>query len=184
MADFLSLEAAKAHLNEDGNSDIDVELQGFIDASVEVVEDLTGEVLVRREFEQTVHLPVPAAAVWLARVPAAELVSVASADGTATWDVDDLTLTPPGQLIVMAGGLLHGTLRVRYEAGLDEGWPAKRVMAAKMLVLHWWQTQRTSYGGAATSYGGSDGDGPTISPGYAVPRSVSEMLGPRTPNIP
>lgn len=186
MAPLLTVTEAKQHLNATSDS-IDDELQGFIDAATEVVEMLLGEVVVARDFD-VIHLSVPCGVLVLERTPVLELTSVASLAGDTTWSVADLQVDPvSGRVIRVTGPVLRAPLRVQYRAGREDDHPARYVMAAKMLVAHWWATQRTPYGGGGVGqqrYGARDSmDDVAVVGGYAVPRAALELLGPPSPLV-
>lgn len=177
---------AYLHLTDPGG-DRAAELHAFIGAATSVVERyLAGPAVTRTVTEMVV--PVDAhRALPLTYRPFVELTGI-TADGTAV-DVTDVYVTP-GRVLRRRLGLpflpcLPGIpWIVTYRAGLGADAPEAVQQAAKVLIGHWWATQRGSAGrspSANDEYGSTTLG--TVVPGlhYAVPNRALELLAPWAP---
>lgn len=182
---IFSLADAKAHLNLPAASTTnDEELRGWIEACTEVVEELAGRVVARRTVteKRTLHRPVTVLA--LGYTPVVSLTSVVDINGYQTWTVGEFDVDADSGIVevLRAGTPLYGSLRFTYVAGYP-ALPAKLVGAAKSILRHLWETQRSTMGGGQrTRLGGSVEDTVMVA-GYAVPRAASELIGGRAPGF-
>jgi hypothetical protein len=172
-------EEAKRQLDiKPDNTRFDDEIQMWSDAAQEAVEKAKGELVVQRD----VTVEVIAAAgspVILPYIPVVSLTSVASVDGSTTWDVDDLhASTVSGELLALRGNTLKGRLLITYQAGHATP-PASYKPAGLIILQHLWETRRGTQG---VSHGG---DNEVYIPqlGYAIPRRAHELLGLGLPGV-
>ncbi|MFC5996947.1 hypothetical protein ACFQE5_22305 [Pseudonocardia hispaniensis] len=173
---LFTLDEAKAFLNMDvTRTDSDAELQGFIDASGEVLEVLAGEVVASRTVTETVMMGAPTRRVALRRVPVVSLTSIVSLDGIRTWDVADFDVAETGVVTVIGGPWLSGEVRFTLVAGYETP-PARYVKAAQMVLKHLWRSQRSDLGGRR-GFGGDDES--IVVAGYSIPRAAVEIVGPK-----
>jgi len=184
---IVSLADAKQHLNMSATSTKDdEELRGFIEAATEVVEELSGEVVVRRTVIE--RKPLRGGRVALSYTPVVSLTSIAATDGTLTsdqagWDVDPDT----GILTALPGATAwYGDAVFTYIAG-PAIIPARYTRAALMILKHMWESQRSQVGSSRNPIGGQsrggDDDNFVYSLGYAIPRAAAELLPPRISGI-
>jgi hypothetical protein len=117
----------------------------------------------------------------LNRHPVAALTSIASTDGTYTWDPDGWSVDPYTGLVSYASGpALAGAVTIGYQAGYREV-PPNFILAAQIIAAHLWETQRMSH---VANRGASYGDSaPVVRAGYAIPNRALELLGGRPPVI-
>lgn len=178
---IVSLADAKAHLNITSTTH-DEELRGWLEVTTEVVEELAGKVTARRAVSERIEVRCWADTLVLTHRPVLALTSVASIDGTRTWDVDDLDIDPvTGIVRVLSGPSLYGPLLVAYTAG-SAVIPARYTGAAKIVLRHLWESQRAAAGGSKRRPGMVD-DNMMLVAGYAVPRAAAELIGPRGPLV-
>ena len=179
---IVSLADVKQHLNKsiDDTSD-DEELRVVIEAATAAVEDLRGEVVVRRTVAEDLNVAGGAWSVALTHSPVISLTSVASVDGTTMWDVADLHVSRGGIVTATAGSAFYGLVRFTYVAGYQVI-PANFTLAAKIIAAHLWLTQQQP--GLGPSPFGADAE--TLTPvglGYAVPNRAVQLLGSRRPLV-
>ncbi|MGW0599958.1 head-tail connector protein [Streptomyces sp. NPDC002776] len=175
---LLTLAEAKKQLNLTSNTDDD-ELQAYVDAVTEPIEEYIGPVepravLERHDAEAGRRLLV------LRTMPVLSLTSVTPVlAGGASYPVDGLTLDPDtGELRRLDGGVFRGLLDVALQAGRPAVTPTIN-LAARMLVQHLWRTQRPSRGGGLAGGGDDYSVGePIVGYGYAIPNRVLELLAP------
>ena len=106
------------------------------------------------------------------------LTSVASWDGSVTWDVTQMRARPSGLVRVMAGPPVTGLVDVTYNAGLN-AIPARYKRGALVVLQHVWETQR----GQASVMSGVTGPEEFRQPRefYTIPGKAKEWLGPPRP---
>lgn len=175
---IISLADMKNHLNMTSTTD-DEELRGFIEAATAVIEDELGRAAVRRTFteEHTAH-----GEILLNWTPVASLTSVASVDGTTTWDVADLHVSTSGVLTAKATAVaLVGDIETVYVAGPTVT-PANWVKAGQIIVQHLWDTQRGNKGSAHA--GGTETPGAGFTRyGFSIPNRAKELLTGRAVGV-
>src|ERR1700753_2731467 len=110
---LISLADAKKQLNITGD-DNDDELRVFIGSATATVERIRGETVVRRSVTET--LTVIRGQAMVSHLPVVSVDSVASKDGSVTWDVADLDVDDAG-IITSGATPLSGSLTVIYTAG-------------------------------------------------------------------
>lgn len=180
---IVSLADAKAHVNV-VRSATDAELLPILRTATEIIEDLTGEVVVRRTVTETRRLPRPSHLLALWSIPAIALTSVARVDvPTTTWNVADLHLDgPTGVVTVLRGAPLSGHLQIVYTAGRAQ-MPARYTHAARELIAHLWESQQVPLGGRRRGgFGGAEQETVVVA-GRVIPRSVADLLPPRIPGV-
>lgn len=154
----------------------DERIRGFIASATEVVERHTRCATYRRTEIEDHRLTCPSASLILKKSPAISVTSVASVDGSITWDASDLYLSKTSGIVASkSGGWFSGHLEVTYVAG-SLIIPMNYADAAMMIVEHLWQTRRGSKGGPRV--GGMDDTVMVPGMGFAVPRAALELLGP------
>lgn len=193
---LISLADAKQQLNITSTTSDD-ELRIFIEAATAAVERHRNEAIIRRSvveehylddytwgFGQNYGQPaawgVPARKLALDCRPAISLTSIARVDGTMTWDVANLHLSPGGIVDVLFGLPLSGHVTVTYIAGYQTI-PAEFQLATRIIVEHLWQTQRGNKGWPKP--GGMDDSLSTIGLGFAIPNRALELLGTGSPGF-
>lgn len=182
MATFITLADAKAQTNMAGATN-DAELQDFIDAACDEVEQWVGPVATRvitNEFVdlmgRTIFNELTTAGtrqIVLRWRPVQSIQAISSAilSGVTYAPTDFVIDTDTGIVRRADGGTIFGPLLVSYTAGYTTP-PAWARLAAKMIVQHLWRTQR---GGGVRGQG--SGQDQAI-PGYGlmVPPQAAELL--------
>lgn len=175
----ITLDQAKAQLNIAAtDTDHDDELQTYVAAAGDAVRGHTGHTV--ETATTTEYRTVRCADTLVLRTsPVASLTSVASVDGSVTWDVvADLELdSPAGIVTVLSGPLLSGRLKLVYEAGYATV-PESYQLAALIIVQHLYETQRGTQGRRRGSVADEPYD-PRY--GYSIPRRALELLGAPMP---
>ncbi|MET9086162.1 phage head-tail connector protein [Streptomyces sp. NPDC004237] len=179
---IVTLADTKAHLNIPAdNTDDDVELQGFIDAATEPVEEQLGTVVVPRLITNQHDFGTGTTAFLLRQVPVISLTSIISLDGSQSWTVTSPAMHvdgPSGSVTVLSGPPLTGMALVTHQAGLTVIGANVR-LAAKIIIQHLWETQRGVMGVRL----GGDGETYVSGRGFAIPRRAIELLGEQLPGI-
>lgn len=170
---IISLTDAKQQLNMTGTSD-DEELRTFLEAGSLVVARLRGEAIVR---QTVVEEHYARGRVALNCPPVLSLTSVVRVDGTFSWTVSDLHVSPAGVVKPKLGLGLYGDIIFTYVAGYTVV-PADTALAARIIIQHLWETQRGSRG--VPRPGLSDG---VVVAGYAIPNRAVELLGAGTAGV-
>jgi hypothetical protein len=191
-AAILSLAEAREHINfADVDEGVDdEELREFVEAASRVVERHLGQVVARRSFtEQRKIRPSCSAQVILTNTPVFDITTVASVDGSRTWDPDDLDWSPrTGTVTVREGNLFSGRINITYVAG-EQHIPENWAKACGIICGHLWETQRLVtlgrqpsrlWGLAQTS---DEGIMTPRGTGYAIPHRAVELLGARRPLV-
>lgn len=163
----------------------DDDLRQFIAAAGIAVEDHAGTKLVRRTITGERHRRVTGALV-LGRTPLVSLTSVASIDGTTTWQVDDLDVdTETGIVEAVSGPSLRGRLTVTYVTG-RRVIPANYLLATRIITEHLWQTMRPFAGVASLPPGAFEDSLDARSGGlvgFAIPNRALELIGKPGPMV-
>lgn len=174
---IVSLADAKKQLNETDTTDDD-EIRGMITGASLAVERHLGTIVARRSF--TERRTASGGQVLLSNVPVLALASAASADGTTTWDVNDLDVdTTTGLVTAKTGAPLTGDVDFGYTAGLRIV-PDDYQLATNIIIQHLWETQRGRYGAVP---GGSEEPEYMTGRGFAIPRRALELLDSTLPGI-
>jgi hypothetical protein len=168
----LVLADLKTHLNIDlSDTSQDSELQGFLDAAIDVAEGIVGPITVR-SFTET-HYGHAGGPLFLFRTPVESVESVAN--GYGPYSLVGLTAdTSMGAVRSASSYGLRGDVTVTYTAGRATI-PAAVRLAVLIIAAHLWETQR---GAAPLPFGVNDVDAPTPGLGYAIPRRAEELLAP------
>jgi hypothetical protein len=177
---IVSLADAKAQLNMTATAQ-DEELRSYLEATTGVVERHLGQAVVRRTFTEE-HSS--AGSVVLDWPPVVSLTSMALVDGTYTWDVATLHVSPWGVVTSPRGVAPYGRVTVAYTAGMAIV-PQHYALAARIILQHLWETQRGSSGGARPGGLGDTFALKTNSSGmgYAIPNRAVELLGAGLPGL-
>lgn len=178
---IVSLADAKAQLNMDpADTSDDDELRGFVYATTAAVEDYLHEVVVRRTFTDELEL-CRARRFRLWQAPVISLTSVQLWDGSVTWDVSDMRVSPSGLVRVVNGPLVTGLVDVAWLAGYQVV-PYNYRQGALVILAHLWETQR---GGGTVMSGVIGPEERFRQPGeyFTLPNKAKEWLGPPRPVI-
>lgn len=183
---IVSLTDAKQHLNLTTTTH-DEELRGWLDAATAIVESVSGRVAARRTIVERHDVGRPVCELALFGVPAVSVVTIVDLDGLTVYDPAAYDVAPSGVLSARwmsasySGLPLRGRVQVTYVAGPEVVRPGD-VGAAKIIVKHLWDTQRSGVGGSRrTAVGGqvSGDDDMMVVAGYAVPAAAVELIGSR-----
>ena len=176
---IVSLADARAQLNMGASETADDdELRGFIGAATGAVERALGRVVVRRTIVER-HELGRTREVLLRQVPVLSLTSVASADGSTTWNTANLSVdSATGLVKVRSGELLSGDVDFTYQAG-EVVIPEDYRLAALIIVQHLWETQRGTMGVQL----GGDNEPYMAGRGFAIPRRALELLDTQLPGV-
>lgn len=183
---IFSLADAKNHLRKLASGTVDdEELRSVIEATTAAVEDLCGEVIVRREFVE--NRRVESTKVALTHVPVVSLTSIESLDGGESWDVDGWDVaTTTGIITAKSRDAWPGCreVKVTYLAGYQV-LPARYTEAAQIILKHQWSSQHAGGdGGRRSALSHANDDGFVTTPGgYAVPRAAAELVGGAMPGV-
>ena len=185
---LVQLADVKAHLNVDTNTD-DTELQNFITAATEKIQEITGPVLTRTVTEyrnggvgniillqRPVQSITSVSELWGSTVNT--LTEAAFGAGTTnyhyTFDATEFEIERRvGNLpAIFAEG--DDNIKIVYVAGYATI-PAAIRLATLSLIQHWWSTSQLNRNGGRPSLGGTDFPS-AMGGGYAIPNFVREML--------
>lgn len=169
---IVSLRDAKAHLKITDTS-TDEDLRSVIEAATGVIERHLNKAVVRRSFTEESWA---CGYLGLDKLPLVSLTSVASIDGTKTWDVSNLDVDPGGIVTAASGASLSGPVTVTYVAGMAVI-PSHFSLAAKIIIQHLWETQRPSGGTLRPNLPDSMGTVNRSGMGFAIPNRALELLG-------
>jgi hypothetical protein len=159
----------------------DDKLRGYIESVTTAVEDHLHEAIVRRTMSEDIWVDW-ADEVCLGTTPVISLTSVATVDGSATWNVADLDVDRSTGIVA---GLpyarpFNGRIRFVYTAGRLVI-PSNYADATKIVVEHLWHTERPQVrNGAPFSGGGYEDTANTTyvgAFGFAIPNRALELLG-------
>jgi hypothetical protein len=187
---MVSLADAKAQLNMDpADHAFDDELRDFIAAATGAAEAYKHEVIVRRVISDELEFCRYRSGYGygygylqrfrLRSVPVISLTSVASWDGSITWDVTQMRARPSGLVRVMAGPPVTGLADVTYLAGYQQV-PASYKRGTLVIVQHLWETQR-GQGTVASGVIGTEEHWRQAGEFFSVPDKAKELLGPPRP---
>lgn len=183
---IVSLADAKAHLNLPAASTAnDDELRGFVEACTLVVEQISGQAIVRRTVVERRSFPHGSHRFALQRTPVISLTSITDLNGFLSWSPTDFDVDPDTGIVtalLSAGGRpVAGLVQVTYLAGYQII-PATFTRAALMILRHLWESQRASLGGARRTQLGGGGDD-TVMVAGDVRRAAAELIGPTLSGI-
>lgn len=177
LSSIVSLKDMKTHLDIKGTSRDD-ELRWVIEAVTGMFEEHLGMAVVRSTRTEEHRVRSGLVLNW---VPVVDLVSVALVDGTYTWNVADLHVSPSGVVSSPLGVAPYGHVSVVYVAG-PSVIPAKYREAAEYTVQHLWKSKRPERGAGNRNAGLADSMGYQQA-GFALPRYAIECLGSGLPGI-
>lgn len=158
------LEEAKAHLRVDG-TDEDGAIEASLRAAADHVERFTGQVLTARVMELALDgFPEPPETISVPREPVTGIVSIAYSDpstgaeiamapGDWRWaDTDADAVRPPFGAAFPRAAAEGGSVRIRFNAGYEEGLaPPALLQAVKLMLGHLYLNREAAVaGGAAT----------------------------------
>jgi hypothetical protein len=165
------------------NTVSDEELRGYLESATGVVERTLGQAVVKRS--RTEEHQIGRGALVLNWTPVVAVTALSLVDGTYTWNVNDLHVTPAGVVTAPLKTAPYGHVTVTYTAGMAVV-PEEYGLAAKIIVQHLWETQRGT-GGGPRAGGLADtlmsGSGGYSGKGYAIPNRALELLGGGLPGI-
>jgi hypothetical protein len=178
---IVTLAEAKAQLRIDpADTADDAELQAYVDAITSVVEEYKHEIVEQRRISEDLDLcDRRRFRLWSA--PVVSLVSVASVDGSTTWDVSNMRLdTSSGLVRVLSGPAVSGLVEAVYLAGYATV-PERYKRGALVILQHAWETQRGSSGPVRGGVIGAEEIHPRFY--YSIPRKALEWLGAPRPVV-
>lgn len=178
---IVSLADAKAQLNiPAADTSQDDELRDFIAGVTGAVEDYKNEVIAPRSFTEELEL-CRTRRFRVYSAPVLSLTSVQSWDGSVTWDVSDMRVSPAGVVRVMSGLPVQGLVEVTYQAGWNPI-PRNYKRGALVVLQHVWETQRA---GGVAGQGVIGREELRIQPGtyFTVPNKAKEFLGVPMPAV-
>jgi hypothetical protein len=183
---IVSLADAKAQLGMDpADHRYDDLLRDYLAGITGALEDYKHEVIVRRTITDRLNLRGRGYGgrqfrLWSA--PVISLTSVVSWDGSITWDVTQMRVSPSGVVRVMAGPPVTGLVDAAYIAGLQQI-PGRYKRGALVMLEHVWESQR----GQLTARSGVMGPEEHVRdyPGefFSIPNKAKEWLGPPRPMV-
>lgn len=180
---ILTLDLAKEYLKiPSGDTTHDDLLTRFVEGLGAAIEDHKHEVIEQRQITERYTLR-GACRFRLWRLPVVSLDSLASVDGSVTYDVspDVLDVDPDTGLVeVLSGAAPTGRVIATYTAGYDPV-PDRFLNGALVMLQHLWDTQR---GGGQAKFAN-----PAVGPEeardvrymYTFPRKAREWFGPPRP---
>jgi hypothetical protein len=181
-AAIVSLADAKAQLNIDAaDTGDDDELRNYIIALTGVVEQHLHEVVVPRQFTDDPQPMFRARRFRVWNAPLLSLVSVATWDGSQTWDVTQMHPSPSGLVKVMAGPPLTGEIVPVYMAGRNPI-PPKYKQGGLVILQHVWESQR-GQGGVMSGVIGEEEYRREPGTWFTIPNKALEYLGPPRPVV-
>lgn len=176
---IVSLSAARAHLNlASGDTSQDEELRGFVEAATAVCERYVGAVAQAAYTETCDGGTSGAAALALEHPPVIAITSVVES-GTTLTSADYVLHAPSGTLKRVLGDAPYrwdpgvGNITVSYVAGRAII-PANVSLAAKIIIKHMWETQRSTAGSRPQL---TESDVIDATSSYAIPYRALELLG-------
>ncbi|RPE44161.1 hypothetical protein EDD90_7391 [Streptomyces sp. Ag109_O5-1] len=178
---IVTLAEAKKQLRIDvSDTSDDDELQEYVDAITGVVEDYKKEIIEARQISQDLDL-CGRRRFRLWRVPVISLVSIATFDGSTTWDVANMRTDPETGLVrVLSGPPVSGAVEVVYQAGYTTV-PNRYKRGALVILQHNWETQRGKGGPVRGGVIGPEEVHPRFF--YSIPRKALEWLGAPRPVV-
>jgi hypothetical protein len=175
---ILSLQDAKTQLNITGTTR-DEELRRYLEAVTGTVEKFLGQKIVRSTITEEHHASGRIALNWS---PVISLTSMARVDGTYTWDVNTLHVSPAGVVSSPLGVAPYGDVRTTYVAGMSIV-PEDYALASLIILQHVWQTKRGDKGAPRTGGMADTANIGTGHIGYFIPNAAMELLGGGIPGI-
>lgn len=178
---IVTLAEAKKQLRIDpSDTSDDDELQNYVDAITGVVEEYKHEVIEQRQVKEDLEL-CGRRRFRLWNVPVISLVSVATVDGSTTWDVANMRPdTSTGLVRVLSGPPVSGLVEVAYMAGYATV-PDRYKRGALVILQHTWETQRGKGGPVRGGVIGPEEVHPRFF--YSIPRKALEWLGAPRPVV-
>lgn len=178
---IVTLAEAKRQLRIDpDDTGDDDELQGYVDAITGVVEDYKKEIIEAREVREDLT-PCGRRRFRLWNVPVISLVSLATFDGSTTWDVSNMRVsTDTGLVSVLSGPPVSGNVEAVYMAGYATV-PDRYKRGALVILQHTWETQRGKGGPVRGGVIGPEEVHPRFF--YSIPRKALEWLGAPRPVV-
>ena len=185
---LVQLADVKAHLNIDNNDD-DTELQNFILAATEKIQEITGPVLTRTVTE---YRDGGNACIILWQRPVQSVTSVTELVGNTSYTLTeaafgagttnyhftfDATEYEIERRVVNSPACFaegDDNIKIVYVAGYASI-PAAIRLATLSLIQHWWSASQLNRNGGRPSLGGTDYPA-AMGGGYAIPNFVREML--------
>ena len=185
---LVQLADVKAHLNITSNDD-DTELQNFINAATEKIQEITGPVLSRTVTEyrnggeenivlwQRPVQSITSVTELLGSIPYT-LTEIQFGAGTNnyhfTFDVTESEIQR--RVVNWPAPFIDGdnNIKIVYVAGYATI-PSAIRLATLALIQHWWSASQLNRQGGRPALGGND-YAPAIGGGYAIPNFVREML--------
>lgn len=189
---IVSLARAKRKLKIDLTAtDADEDIRDYIEAATSVIERYRKETIVTRSVTEEHMLRQWVWELPLFHTPVRSLTSVATVDGTLSWNVSDLHVDPDTGVLTVVRGVplrgspIRGALRVVLVAGRAVI-PAHYQKAALIIVEHLWQTERAQ--SDAGPFPGAYEDSMIglqrrAGIGYAIPNRALELLGTPPPQV-
>lgn len=174
---IISLADAKAQLNTTTTVN-DEELRTYVEATTGVIEQELGMAVVRRPRTEEHCIRGGLVLNW---TPVVTLTSMALVDGTYTWNVADLHVSPAGVVTSPLGVAPYGNVTVTYLAGMSII-PENYCLAARIIVQQIWKTQRPDRGAPGRGSSLDDSMG-YQQMGFAIPNRAKELLGSGLPGI-
>lgn len=139
---IVTIDEAMAAVNvEPDDADTIAELQGYVDGITAVVEDYKREIIEAREITERLTL-CGKSRFRLWSVPVISLTSLATLDGSITWDPANFDLDGGTGLVeVLSGPAPRGRVKAIYQAGYETV-PENYKQGALVVIAHVWETQR------------------------------------------
>ena len=185
---LVQLADVKAHLNIENNDD-DVELQTFITAATEKVQEITGPVLTRTVTE---YRSGGTPEIVLKQRPVTSVTSVVELIGNTSYtlteaafgagttnyhfafDADKAEIARRFAALPACFAPGEDNIKIVYVAGYATI-PSAIRLGTLALIQHWWSASQLNRNGGRPSLGGTDYPG-AMGGGYAIPNFVREML--------
>lgn len=166
---FIDVADLKTQLNMTSSSN-DTELQQFVDAACQVVEDKCGPIEQRTIVGEVADMTCDG--IVLGNAPVIALTAATYQLGGSVYDTSVLTVNQATGIAARTDGQHLGLgsqrLLVSYTAGYATP-PAWAVLAAKIIGAHLWRTQRGPKSNSTT-------DDPAAGSAYAIPNRALELM--------
>lgn len=165
------------------NTVSDEELRSYLESATGVIERHLGQAVVKRSY--TEEHQIGRGCLVLNWTPVVAVTALSLVDGTFTWNVNDLHVTPAGVVSAPLKTAPYGHVTVTYTAGMAIV-PEEYGLAARIIVQHLWETQRGTSGGPRAGGLGDtlmSNSGGFSGKGYAIPNRALELLGGGLPGI-
>ncbi|MFC3454000.1 hypothetical protein [Amycolatopsis speibonae] len=160
----------------------DEELRTYLESATGVIERHLGQAVVKRTYSE--EHQIGHGLLVLNWTPVIAVTALSLVDGTHTWNVNDLHVTPAGVVTTPHGVNPYGHVAAIYTAGMTIV-PEEYGLAARIIVQHLWETQRGNAGGPRVGLPDSmmSNAGGYSGKGYAIPNRALELLGGGLPGI-